>query len=166
MEKINKIMVALDFSEYSEEAFDFAANLASEVGAELVVVNVINQRDVEAVSQIESMGYEVSVKDYVKGIEEERMQQMEEIVKGSPLPKDKIKVIFKVGHPVEKLLEAIKEEKVDLVVTGTKGRTNIENLLFGPVAEKIFRRSPVTVVSYRGEKHMSHLKRLYKEWLA
>jgi nucleotide-binding universal stress UspA family protein len=54
-----------------------------------------------------------------------------------------------VGHPFEELLKITKEEKVDMVVMGAKGRSNIEHLLVGSVADKMFRHSPVTVASYR-----------------
>ena len=40
---IKKIMVAVDFSEYSPKIVDYAARLAEDLGAELIFVNVINQ---------------------------------------------------------------------------------------------------------------------------
>ena len=73
----------------------------------------------------------------------------------SGFPRDKIKVILKVGHPFEELLRITKEEKVDMVVMGAKGRSNIEHMLVGSVAEKMFRHSPVTVASYRKREHVA-----------
>ena len=43
MKTINKIMVAVDFSEHSKKAVQYATQLAQEVRAELLFVNVINQ---------------------------------------------------------------------------------------------------------------------------
>ena len=50
MDEIKKIMVALGFSEYAEGIFNYADKLAAKLGAELIVANIINSRDVEAVT--------------------------------------------------------------------------------------------------------------------
>jgi len=150
MPEVNKILVAICFSEYCPGTFAYATRLAKQLQAELVVANVINIKDVQAIGSIQSMGYSVSAEDYVKGVKEERRAVLDKMIADSGFPKEKIKTIFKVGHPFEELLKITKEEKVDMVVMGAKGgRSNIEHLLVGSVAEKMFRHSPVTVASYR-----------------
>jgi nucleotide-binding universal stress UspA family protein len=149
MPEVNKILVAICFSEYCPGTFAYATRLATQLQAELVVANVINIKDVQAVGKIESMGYSISAEDYVKGVKEERRAEFDKMQADSGFPKDKSKIILKVGHPFEELLRITKEEKVDMVVMGAKGRSNLEHLLVGSVAEKMFRHSPVTVVSYR-----------------
>ena len=64
-----------------------------------------------------------------------------------------------MGNPIDKLLEFIIEKNADMIVMGPKGRTDLEHVLVGSVAEKLFRRSPVPVVSYRGETYAKHLKK-------
>lgn len=159
MDEIKKIMVAVGFSEYSEGIFNYADKLAEKLGAELIVANIINSRDVEAVTVITNMGYDLDPERYIQELKAERRNAFEEIAKNASLSGDSIKLILKVGNPADKLLKIILEEKVDLVVMGVKGRTDLEHIFVGSVAEKLFRRSPVTVVSYRDEKHRQRLRK-------
>ena len=65
MGPINKIMAAVDFSDYSKATLKYAALLASSVNATLVVANVINQRDVEAIRKVEVEGVGVTVEKFI-----------------------------------------------------------------------------------------------------
>jgi nucleotide-binding universal stress UspA family protein len=159
MDGVKKIMVALGFSEYAEGIFDYSAKLAKSLDAQLIVVNVINSRDVEAVASVASMGYEVDGDHYVSTIKEERKIKLEEMQKKSVFKGENLKTIFKVGNPTDELLKTIIEEKVDMVVMGIKGRTDLQNVFVGSVAEKIFRRCPVTCISYRDEKNAERLRK-------
>jgi len=159
MNNINKIMAAVGFTEYSEELLGYAAGIADSLGAEMIVVNIINSRDVEAVGAIAAMGYEVDSEHYVSGVEEERRRALEQMLKKISFPAERIRPVFKVGHPVEELLKIAVKENVDLIVMGIKGRSDLEHLLVGSVAEKIFRRSPVPILSYRDEKSAQRFKK-------
>ena len=159
MDEIKKIMVALGFSEYAEGIFNYADMLATKLGAELIVANIINSRDVEAVTAITNMGYDLDPERYIKELKAERRNAFEEIAKNAALSRDSIKLILQVGNPLDELLKIIIKENVGLVVMGIKGRTDLEHILIGSVAEKLFRRSPVTVVSYRDEKNRQRLRK-------
>ena len=159
MNNINKIMAAVGFTEYSEELLGYTAGIADSIGAEMIVVNIINSRDVEAVGAIAAMGYEVDSEHYVSGVEEERRRALEQMLKKISFPAERIRPVFKVGHPVEELLKIAVKENVDLIVMGIKGRSDLEHLLVGSVAEKVFRRSPVPILSYRDEKSAQRFKK-------
>lgn len=162
MSHFKKILVALAFSEYAEGIFNYAAKLAIGLDAELVVGSIINQRDVEAVETISSMGYEVNGDHYVTSIREERESRLQQIVKKSSFPAGKLKIVIRVGNPVEELLKLTVAENVDMVVMGIKGRTDLEYMFTGSVAEKMFQRSPVPVVSFRDEKNAARLRKRIK----
>ena len=51
MKRIQRIMVACDLSEYSEQGLKYAVVLAENLNARLLIVNLINQRDVVAVTE-------------------------------------------------------------------------------------------------------------------
>ena len=158
MKDIKTIMVALGFSNYAQETFDYAAELSRNLGADLFIASVINVKDVEAVRKISAMGYNVDGEHYVQGIKDERKQLLKQILEKSPYQDDHIRIIFRVGHPVDELLKTIVKENVDMVVMGLKGRTDLEHVLVGSVAEKLFRKSPVPVVSHRDKKSAEKLR--------
>ena len=161
MKNVRKVLVALAFSDYAKGTFMFAADFATCANAELIVANVINERDVESVRTISAMGYEVDGEHYIQNIKAERARLLEDIVSGSDLPPDRIRTVFVVGNPWDELLKLIVAEGIDVVVMGPKGRTDLEHVLVGSVAEKVFRRSPATVISYRDD---TIAKRLHKRF--
>ena len=158
MSDIKKIMVALAFSEYSAEEFTYASKLAAALNADLVAANIINERDVSAVSKIVAMGYKLNSEEYVKGLIKERQNKLEEMIQAAAFPKDRLTILFKVGNPVDELLKIILVEKADLVIMGIKGRTDLEYMFVGSVAEKLFQRSPVPIISFRDEKNAARLR--------
>ena len=117
----------------------------------LIFVSVVNQRDVDAVETITSFGYEVDGKHYVQEIEKARIAALDELVKDVDFPQERMKLIISVGKPAEKLLKHAVKENVDMIVMGVKAKGEIVHAFTGSVAEKLFRRSPITIVSYREE---------------
>ncbi len=113
--------------------------------AEIVVVNIINSRDVQAVSTITSMGYEVDRNNFVNSIKGERLVKLNGFIKESALPPEKTQTIFRVGNPSVELLKIAVEEDVDLIVMGIKAEPDWEHFFVGSVAEKLFRCSPPTI---------------------
>ena len=149
MGKIKKIMVAVDFSEYSPQVVDYAGRLAEETAAELIFVNVINQRDINMVKQVAMYTDKISVTSYVDGLRQDRTQEMQKLLEENNCTRIPNRLLIKTGTPFEALVRTAEEEKVDLVVMGTKGRGNIAGILFGSQAEKMFRHCPVPLLSIR-----------------
>lgn len=159
MTDLNKIMVAVAFSQHTEALFQYAVRLANRLNADLVVASIINQRDVSAVRRVAEMGYEVDGEHYISGIRKEREDALTGLISDCGFPADRVKIVINVGNPVDQLLKIIVKEEVDMVVMGVKGTSELEHILIGSVADKLFRRSPVTVVSYRDESAAERLKR-------
>ena len=160
MNNIKKIMVPLAFSPYSEGIVKYAVNLAKTLNVEkMLFVNVIDQRDVDAVERITSFGYEVDGSHYVEEIEKERVAKLENMLEKIDFPDDRIKLIITVGKPAEKLLKYAVKENVDMIVMGVKAKGELIHAFTGSVAEKLFRRSPVTIVSYRNETIAGDLRK-------
>lgn len=159
---ISKIMVPVAFSKYSLGILDFAADIAEPLGAELKVVNVISDRDLEAINRITEFGYKVDSEKYLETVKTERRESITAMADHLTLPNDKVSFTFLIGDPTDELLRFAVEAEVDLVVMGIKAR-DLKHMFAGSVAERMFRRCPVPVLSYRGDDIAERMrKRVYK----
>lgn len=151
MHTINKIMVAIDFSDYSLAAAEYAAKLAKDVDATLLFTNVYNKRDVDMMNMVATRVPEFSVKKYVEEYVEERRERLQAL--GKKLIQDNLMVEthVRIGVPYDALLKEIEEKKPDLLIMGAKGRTNLVDMIIGSCAQKMFRHSPIPLLSIRGK---------------
>lgn len=159
MSSVKKIMVPLAFSHFSRGMLSYATDLAKGLDAELLLVNVINDRDVEAVQRIASYGYHVDEEHYVQEIEKTRIADLEKILDNLDFPEKKMRFIFKIGRPADVLLNVALQEKIDMIVMGINAQSELIHAFTGSVAEKLFRYSPVTLVSYRNEQNAAKLRK-------
>jgi nucleotide-binding universal stress UspA family protein len=153
MKRIRKIMVAYDFSDYSKEALKFAVELADELKSDLMVVNVINQREVDAVKRAEMEAVSFSADQFIKDRKKDRLEQINQIIEEISAKHLPVEIKIKTGVPFCELIQAVKDGGVDLVVMGRKGRGNLAGILFGTTAEKMFRHCPVPLLSLRKDMH-------------
>lgn len=159
---IRKILVPIAFSPLSRELVGYAASLAGQLGAEMFLVNVINDRDLEAVDRIASYGYDVDKDQYLDTLKKERLEFFEGIIKEHEIPVRQFSCTFRVGDPASELLHIVVEEEIDMVVMGVKSR-DIRHIFTGSVAERLFRKCPCTIVSFRDDDTAERLsKRIQK----
>lgn len=143
-----KILVAVDYSDCSRVALEYAAELASRFGAELDVVHAWDRphytRDDEII--ITHSGDEKkTLGDVLRETAEEDMK----VFFASCTVPSGVKVTHHVehGHVVTALIELTKKGAHDLIVTGTHGRTGFRRWVLGSVAERLLRLSPVPVLT-------------------
>jgi len=125
-------MVACDFSKYSKNAFAYGVELADSLGANLVIVNIINERDLKALRTITKEDMfsssaekykKETVKLYVQNKKEELSKEIDKLIEDTNCTHLSIKKVFKVGVPFQELIRAVKDENADLMVMGSKGRS-------------------------------------------
>ncbi len=160
--KINKIIVACDCSDFSARIFAYAVEVARGLEAELIVTNVINRVELDRnkINRVEldridrtMTGDPVfSIEEYIENKKKFRVKMIEKLIQATDQPGLFKKTIIKTGTPFQELITAIKEEKADLLIMGNKGRGNLEGVLVGSCAEKLFRRCPVALLSLRVSK--------------
>ena len=157
---VHRIMIAYDFSEFADKALAYGAELAEELNADLTLVNVINQRDVNTIQKAAIFSTSVSVENLVKQWREDRINRIDQHIKDQHLWHLSIKKLIIVGVPFEVIIQAAIEEEINLVIMGPKGRTNLSNILFGSTAEKMFRHCPVPLLSVRSPRKMASAEKL------
>lgn len=149
MNRIKRIVVGIDFSDFSPRVLEYAAKSAERIAAEVVAVNVINERRVKdtiALMHDEEKSQQI-LESYVNDETEKRKTKMSDLIK-SWVPKDVLsREIIRTGVPFEELLKVIDEEEANLVIISSRGRTNFQDYMFGTTAEKIFRYCPISVLS-------------------
>jgi nucleotide-binding universal stress UspA family protein len=129
---IQKILYATDFSSYSNQAYFHAVALAENHGASLTIAFVY------------SPGFgtpEISGDETGRKYWQEQLEQIHPV--DSRIP---VQHVFLEGDPATELVRFARESMIDLIVMGTHGRTGLERLLMGSVAEKVMREAPCSVL--------------------
>ena len=151
MNKINKILACVDLSDYSVMTLEYALELARLSQAKILVLNVINQKDISAVETVAKIyPLDQTVQSYVKDLSSSRFQGLREMIrKHFPEEEPNLELKVDIGIPYESILKTADREEVDLIVMANKGRSNLSRVFFGSAAEKVFRHAKVPVISVR-----------------
>jgi nucleotide-binding universal stress UspA family protein len=133
MIRIAKILYPTDFSSYSNQAYFHAIALAEVHGAGLTVLFV----HAPDASGPVTAGEEGRSRSYWRN-------QLEQIRPTNPgIP---VRHVFLEGDPAEEIVRYGRDAGMDLIVMGTHGRTGVERLLLGSVAEKVMRDASCSVL--------------------
>jgi nucleotide-binding universal stress UspA family protein len=139
-----RFLVPTDFSEYANQALDYAINLAEKLDARLTLLHVIQPVPMAGVD----MGVTLP-STYLQDLEAEIMQSMESQLARVTAAGLEGEIVVVHGVPFHEILETAKTQKVDLIVMGTHGRTGLQHILLGSVAEKVVRLAPCPVLVAR-----------------
>ena len=139
---IQKILVPFDFSEYSEKACAWAVGMAEKWRARLLLLHVVPRPSYPPVL----MGSHFNAADFEAGLRAETEERARTFVAqlshaGAPID---VKVI--IGEPSWDICRTAEEERSDLVIMGSHGRTGLGHVLLGSVAERVVRLSPCPVL--------------------
>ena len=139
---MKRIVCATDFSTTSEAAVAEAERLAGQLGAELVLLHVA----VEAPLWREGI-YTPEVR---KVFESQRQWAAATLAaRATALAANGVpgRVLVKSGPPWREIIDTARDEAAELIVIGTHGRSGLNRMLLGSVAERVVRQAPCPVVT-------------------
>ena len=137
----SNILIPTDFSLNSEQAYEFALNFAKKSSARLHLLHVIEP--------IKS-GLQITIYPDKLNFERDRFfcaeEELERFINKYSNSEVNICRAVSAGKPYEEILKYAKDEKIDLVILSTHGKTNLDYLIAGNVTKKILRFAEVPVV--------------------
>lgn len=139
-----KILCPVDFSEFTDEFLGYALDIAKKYNAELHLLHIIP--NLNYFTPYESFFTPENLVVVEKNMEAEVTKDFDELMKKIPIPAKKI---IKNGTAFVEIINYVRNESIDLVVMGTHGRTGLEHILIGSVAERVVRKAPCPVLTVR-----------------
>lgn len=147
---LDRLMAACDLSHHGVDALLYGIKLSLRLEAELVVLNVIHQQDVDAVMRVRMVADQAPGDQYIGEMKQYRRSEMQKIIDAAGAPPGLCRMVFRVGVPYREILNAAEEEGVSLLVIGAKGHRDADRLLYGPTAEKLIRNCTIPLLMIPG----------------
>ncbi len=158
---MKKLLVPVDFSKTSITAFEVAYDIAKKDGADIIALHVVEEATPES--------YRITG-EWQKGNWEDRLftykllekakKQLEAFVQTPKFGDVKIIGELRLGNPFHGMNAIIAEQKVDLVVMGTRGHTKLEEMVIGTNTEKVVRHSHCAVLTVHKKPATSEFKNI------
>jgi len=143
MQPFERILTAIDFSDNSGYAFDYALSLARQFNAELTLLHVINE-------PVDLRGFyvpHISFEELEKEIETGAKSMMEEFCREKLGDYKNVKTSIVSGTPFEEIIRTATDMNASLIVMGTHGRTGLDHIIFGSTAERVVRSASCPVLT-------------------
>jgi len=140
------VLFCTDFSNNADYAFEFAYGIAKRDKGLLYILHVIPYNPHQAYA--ESFITVEDLRKIQKAVEEDTANNYKERYEKEIENGISYESVTKSGKEDEEILTFATQENVDIMVMGTHGRTGIEHVFFGSVAEKVLQHSsfPVFVI--------------------
>ena len=142
---IKKVLVPIDFSDYSKSSLRYAVNFAKKFNAEIFLIYVVEP---VIYPPDFSMG-QIAIPSVNAEWDERAREELKNLAKTEIPEGVKVKTILKNGKPFLEIIDTALEENIDLIIIATHGHSGVEHILFGSTAEKVVRKAPCPVLTLR-----------------
>ncbi|MBK8947001.1 MAG: universal stress protein [Ignavibacteriae bacterium] len=145
MESITKILVPVDFSNYSKNALRYAVNFSKKFNSKIYLVYVVEPVIYPSDFSMGQVTFPVTDTE----LNERAKEELETLAKEEIGSEIQVETIIRTGKPFVEINETARELDIDLIIIATHGHTGMEHLLFGSTAEKVVRKAPCPVLTLR-----------------
>jgi len=142
---VSKILCPVDFSDASKRALLNAVTLAEKFNAELSVVNVF----VPVVST--SVRISQNIEEENIDLRNQKEKEFNKFLNEIDFKSVDYKKSLLMGIPYVEIYKAVKNQKADLLIMGTTGKTGLSKLLMGSVTEKVTRELPCSFITTKAK---------------
>jgi len=139
---LKDVLYATDFSATSQLAFPYATAICRRFGSTLHLAHVLS--DANLLLMTGGVDY-VSVGTIYEDAHTLAQEKVQQLV--ARLGKIPCRTFVRHGQVWKNLSGIVEENRIDLIVVGTHGRTGLGKLLLGSVAEDILRHAPCPVLT-------------------
>jgi nucleotide-binding universal stress UspA family protein len=146
--RLKKILVPIDFSPPSKNAFKYAVRFAEEFGGELTLLYVLEPESMTGFMAIPEATAFVESDIVAAG---KNLRSLIASVRNGKIERPHWKV--RAGLPSHEIVEMAKEMDVDLIVVATHGYTGWKHFCIGSTAERVVRAAPCPVLVVREKEH-------------
>jgi nucleotide-binding universal stress UspA family protein len=141
--KLASVLCAVDFSEPSGRAVDYAATIAEAGRAQLVLVHVLEWA--EELEKAPNTGNSL-----LPSSEDDAIEGMRMLLTNDVLVRCAPELVVGRGAPADEVLRIVQERQVDLVVLGIRRRNPIDLAVFGSTAQQLIRDGRCAVLAVHG----------------
>ena len=142
MQYFKKILFPVDLSEVSPKLVPYVKEMAATFGAEVHLLFVARILQHFASIYVPHPSVNKFEAEIVKGAKQKLQEFVEE-----QFESDSCTARVVLGDPAEEILNYAQAEGIDLIIIGTHGRKGLERIIFGSVAERVLKKSPVPVLT-------------------
>jgi nucleotide-binding universal stress UspA family protein len=147
--RVRCILAPTDFSPAADAALPWADLLARTFDARLVLLHVVEVTYETLVEVPWGGGFEPVGEAITRQLENRARAELQTRAQRLPPCETLVRTGLGAGLSRQRIVEAAADVGADLVVMGTHGRTGVDRILFGSVAEHVVRTSPVPVLTVR-----------------
>lgn len=143
--EIKKILVPIDFSDYSKNAFRYSIEFCKCFEPEIILIYVIEP---VVYPPDFSLG-QIAFPTVDMQLDKRAQEELDKLAKSEIPAGQKIRTIVKTGKPYIEIVDTAYDEDVDLIIISSHGHSGVQHILFGSTAEKVVRRAPCPVLTVR-----------------